>query len=104
MTEAASRYGARQIYARLLGYAKPYWRMYLVGVFGMVLFAATDLLISLFIRTYLKNTIVVQPDPRLLTWLPLGVLVIFFCRGVGDYLVGLLSRLGGTTGDPFDPR
>ncbi len=77
---------ARQIYARLLRYAWPYRAMYLVGVVGMVLYASSDLITVFFTKTYLHDAIALQQHQIVLRWLPLGVLLIFLSRGVGDYL------------------
>jgi ATP-binding cassette, subfamily B, bacterial MsbA len=77
---------ARQIYARLLRYAWPYRAMYLVGVAGMVLYAGSDLITVFFTKTYLHDALALQQHQIVLRWLPLGVLLIFLSRGVGDYL------------------
>ena len=77
---------ARQIYARLLRYAWPYRAMYLVGVVGMVLYAGSDLITVFFTKTYLHDALALQQHQMVLRWLPLGVLLIFLSRGVGDYL------------------
>ena len=77
---------ARKIYARLLRYAWPYRAMYLVGVVGMVLYAGSDLITVFFTKTYLHDAMALQQHQIVLRWLPLGVLLIFLSRGVGDYL------------------
>ena len=77
---------ARKIYARLLRYAWPYRAMYLVGVVGMVLYAGSDLITVFFTKTYLHDALALQQHQIVLRWLPLGVLLIFLARGVGDYL------------------
>jgi len=77
---------ARKIYARLLRYAWPYRAMYLVGVVGMVLYAGSDLITVVFTKIYLHDAMALQQHQRVLRWLPLGVLLIFLARGVGDYL------------------
>ena len=77
---------ARKIYARLLRYAWPYRAMYLVGVVGMVLYAGSDLITVFFTKTYLRDALALQNHQIVLRWLPLGVLLIFLSRGVGDYL------------------
>ncbi len=77
---------ARKIYARLLRYAWPYRAMYLVGVVGMVLYAGSDLITVFFTKTYLHDALALQQHQIVLRWLPLGVLLIFLSRGVGDYL------------------
>jgi len=77
---------ARKIYARLLRYAWPYRAMYLVGVVGMVLYAGSDLITVFFTKTYLHDALALQQHQIVLRWLPLGVLLIFLARGLGDYL------------------
>jgi subfamily B ATP-binding cassette protein MsbA len=77
---------ARTIYRRLLRYAWPYRAMYLVGVLGMVLYAGSDLITIKFVQTYLKDATALEHHVGVLRWLPLGVLLIFLVRGVGDYL------------------
>lgn len=88
------------IYLRLLRYARPYWRMYLIGVLGMAMYAGCDYLWARFSQIFIQNTVTTrssphalihavattQLNPHVLTLLPLGILVIFLIRGVGDYL------------------
>ena len=77
---------AWSVYGRLLRYARPYVGMYLLGVLGMMMYAGTDLLIIYFTRSFLQNSIALEHNPRVLMWLPLGVLGLFLFRGTGDYL------------------
>ncbi len=77
---------AGQVYLRLLRYAKPYWRTYLIGVLGMALYAATDFLWARFAQAYMHNTLASRLNARVLALLPLGIIAIFIVRGLGDYL------------------
>jgi ATP-binding cassette, subfamily B, bacterial MsbA len=77
---------ARGVYLRLLRYARPYLGMYLLGVFGMMMYAGTDLLTISFTKTYLQNSLALERNPQVLQWLPFWVLGIFLFRGIGDYL------------------
>lgn len=77
---------ARRVYARLLRYAKPYWRLYLVGLIGTTLFAAADLLTVWFVKTFLQDALALEQHPIVFRWLPLAVIGIFLVRGLGDYL------------------
>jgi subfamily B ATP-binding cassette protein MsbA len=70
----------------LLGYARPHLGMYLIGVLGMMLYAGSDLITINFIKTYLRDVLTLERNPRVLALLPLGVIVIFLVRGGGDYL------------------
>ncbi|MGA8707568.1 MAG: lipid A export permease/ATP-binding protein MsbA [Steroidobacteraceae bacterium] len=83
---SASTQQARAVYTRLLRYARPYIGMYLLGVLGMMMYAGTDLLTINFTKTYLQNSLALERDRQILTWLPLWVLGIFAFRGIGDYL------------------
>ena len=76
---------AVRVYRRLLGYALPHWRMFLVGMLGMALFAATNLAWAWFVREFL-NEAFVSRDPGVLTFVPAAIVGIFFLRGVGDYV------------------
>lgn len=76
---------ARAVYGRLLRYARPHRRQLLIGALGMALYASTDAGTAWFVKRFLKN-VFVQPDPRAIWLVPLGVLLLFFLRGAGDYL------------------
>ena len=70
---------------RLISYAKPYWPIFLLGVFGNALFATTDAGFVWFVRNFLKDAFA-KPDPKVLVWVPIGVVVLFLLRGIGDFL------------------
>jgi len=73
------------IYRRLLRYARPYVGMFLIGVLGMMLFAATQLALAYLVKTFFKGAFVIK-DPRILWEIPLGVVALFVLRGIGDYV------------------
>jgi ATP-binding cassette, subfamily B, bacterial MsbA len=73
------------IYRRLLRYAKPYTGSFLVGVLGMILFAATQSGLVYLVQTFLKGAFVTK-DPRIEWIVPLGIVVLFALRGIGDYV------------------
>ena len=50
--------GAWPTYRRLLGYLRPHRAMFLLGVLGMILFAATDAGWAAFVRFFLDGTFV----------------------------------------------
>ncbi len=76
---------AGQVYRRLLGYARPHLRMFMIGVFGMALFAATDAALVLLVQKFLAGAFV-RPDPRIVWAIPLGAVALFVLRGIGDYV------------------
>jgi ATP-binding cassette, subfamily B, bacterial MsbA len=72
-------------YRRLLSYAKPYTGAFLVGVLGMILFAATQSGLVYLVQTFLKGAFVTR-DTRIEWIVPLGVVVLIALRGLGDYV------------------
>ncbi len=78
-------YRAGKVYRRLLGYAAPHWRMFLLAVLGMVLFSATDVAVARLMKPLVDGTFV-QKDLAVIRWLPLAILGLFLVRGVAGYL------------------
>jgi len=72
-------------YRRLLSYAKPYTGAFLVGVLGMILFAATQSGLVYLVQTFLKGAFVTK-DTRIEWLVPVGVVVLIALRGLGDYV------------------
>ena len=76
---------ALQTYLRLLTYLKPHIGMFLLGVFGMTLFAATEAAWAWFIKFFLDGTFV-DKDERMMTLVPLALIGLFVVRGIGDFI------------------
>src|SRR5262245_31734430 len=77
--------GAWPTYRRLLGYLRPHRAMFLLGVLGMILFAATDAGWAAFVRFFLDGTFV-ERDPRMVWLVPLALVGLFMLRGISDFL------------------
>ncbi len=73
------------IYRRLLKYAKPYLGVFLIGVLGAILFAASNAALAYLVRKFLNGAFVVK-NPAVLWEVPVGVVVLFTLRGIGDYV------------------
>jgi ATP-binding cassette, subfamily B, bacterial MsbA len=73
------------IYRRLLRYAKPYTGVFLIGVLGMILFAASQWSLAYLVKTFMSGAFV-KRDPAILWQIPAGVVVLFMMRGIGDYV------------------
>ena len=69
----------------MLAYARPHWAMFLLGVLGMVLFAAVDTGFAVLVKKFLDGAFV-ERDSRMLVYVPAGLIVLFVVRGIGDYL------------------
>lgn len=76
---------AGKVYRRLLGYARPHLGMFMIGVVGMLLFAATDSALAFLVQKFLAGAFV-EPDPRIIWAIPLGAVGLFLLRGIGDYV------------------
>jgi subfamily B ATP-binding cassette protein MsbA len=82
---APSSNSSWSIYRRLLRYAKPYTGVFLIGVLGMILFAATNAVLGLVVKDFMNGAFV-QKNPAILWEMPLAVVVLFALRGVGDFV------------------
>jgi subfamily B ATP-binding cassette protein MsbA len=76
---------AMQTYRRLLGYLRPHLGTFMIGVLGMVMFAATDAGWAAFVKFFLDGTFV-ERDPRMVWLVPTALIGLFLVRGVGDFL------------------
>ena len=76
---------ARAVYGRLLRYALPWRGQFMIGVVGMALYASTEAGTAWFVDKFLEHAFV-NPDPRVAWAVPLGAVLLFLVRGVGDYL------------------
>jgi subfamily B ATP-binding cassette protein MsbA len=73
------------IYRRLLKYAKPYLGVFLIGVLGAGLFAASNASLAYLVQKFLHGAFLVK-NPAVLWEVPIGVVVLFTLRGIGDYV------------------
>ena len=77
--------GALVTYRRLLTYLRPHLKVFMIGVLGMTLFAATDAGWAAFVKFFLDGTFV-DKDPRMVWLVPLTLVALFIVRGVGDFM------------------
>ena len=86
---AASRRNPPAIPGRSIGgcckYAKPYVGVFLIGVLGAILFAASNAALAYLVKRFLNGAFVLK-DPSVLWEVPIGVVVLFTLRGIGDYV------------------
>ncbi len=74
-----------QLYLRLLGYIKPYWRIFALSILGMVVAAATEPLLPVLLKTMLDGTFV-HKDESIIRLIPLFILAIFLVRGLATFV------------------
>jgi subfamily B ATP-binding cassette protein MsbA len=70
-----------QTYRRLLGYARPYTRLFVIAIVSMVVLGTTEAGIPAILKPILDGTFV-DKDPVYLTWAPLGIVGLFLVRGI----------------------
>ena len=95
MNQAPRAVDAMAVYRRLLSYARPHWGMFMIGVLGMVMYAAVGTITAWFVKNFLNAAFVVK-NLAVLRFVPPGIILIFLLRGIGDYLAnyfpGWVSR------------
>lgn len=75
----------RAVYLRLLRYATPYWRHFLVGIVGMALFAVSDTTLIWLMKPLLNGTFI-NKDPFVIRWTPVALVFLFMVRGIAGYV------------------
>lgn len=84
-----------QLYLRLLGYVKPYWRVFAIAILATVVSASTEPLLPALLKPWLDGTFV-QKDDTVMRWAPILILVIFFVRGIASFVgTYAISWVGG---------
>jgi len=84
--EKASTDG-RVIYRRLLGYVKPYWKVFLVAGLALMVVASTEAAFAYFLKPMMDGTFV-ERDPQVIALTPYVLVAIFLVRGIATYLSG----------------
>ncbi len=83
-TDAPARSGLA-LYARLLGYTRPYWPVAIVAVLGMVTDAACMGVFARAIKPMLDNLFIAK-DPASIFWMPILIIAIFSVRSIATYV------------------
>ena len=76
---------ARAVYARLRSYIWPHWPMFLLAILGMAMFASVDTGYAYLVKHFLDGAFV-DRNRETLVFVPVGIVVLFAIRGVGEYL------------------
>ncbi len=90
---AASALGS---YRRLLGYVRRHAGAFSLGIAGGVLYSLCSAALAWFAKQFGDKGFTAHPDPRIIYWIPAGLLALFVLRSLGDftqtYFMGLVSR------------
>ncbi len=75
----------RALYRRLLGYVKPYWRMFALAIVALILTAATEPVLPALFKPLLDEGFVAK-DQAFIRWIPLLLLALFLVRGLTSFI------------------
>jgi len=73
------------IYRRLLSYALPYWKIFILAVIGMVIYSLTEVSFAQILEPMMDGGFV-EKDPESMFWVPVILVLIFSVRIVGTFL------------------
>jgi ATP-binding cassette, subfamily B, bacterial MsbA len=76
---------AAQVYRRLFRYARPHLGMFAIGILGMAMYAAVTPVTPWLAKQFLVASFR-DEHMEMLKYAPIGVILLFLMRGVGDYL------------------
>ena len=74
-----------ELYARLLRHVVPYWRVFALAIFAMIVTAATEPLFPALLKPLLDGSFV-KKDPTTMKLVPLAVIGIFLVRGIFGFI------------------
>ncbi|HEU0290216.1 MAG TPA: lipid A export permease/ATP-binding protein MsbA [Burkholderiales bacterium] len=83
------------LYLRLLAHVRPYWRVFALGILGMMVVAATEPALPALMKPLIEGTFI-DKDPALMRWLPLVIVGLFAVRGLAAYLAAYALNWVGT--------
>ncbi|MEJ2573240.1 MAG: lipid A export permease/ATP-binding protein MsbA [Gammaproteobacteria bacterium] len=75
----------RRIYARLLRYSLPHWKVFVLSVVAMSVFAATNTGFAALMKPMIDGSFVAK-DPTVIRLVPLLIIGLFLVRGVTNFI------------------
>jgi len=76
---------SRALYSRLMGYVKPYWRMFGLSIIALIVAAATEPLLPALFKPLLDEGFVAK-NKDFIHWIPVLLLGLFVVRGVANFV------------------
>lgn len=77
---------SRQLYARLMGYVRPYWVAISLSLLATMVLAATDPMFPALLKPMLDNGFKSEGGFEHPILIPLGIIGVFFVRGIFNFL------------------
>ncbi len=75
---------ATGLYRRLLGYARPHWRIFAGSVLAMILVAATETGFAALMKPMLDGNFI-ERDPSTIRLVPIALVLLFLFRGLASF-------------------
>jgi subfamily B ATP-binding cassette protein MsbA len=82
---SSAELSARETYVRLLRYLRGNRTEFAIGVFGALLFAIANASVAWLMKPFLDKTFIAK-DPAMIIWVPVGLVILFLVRGIGDFV------------------
>jgi len=76
---------SRTLYGRLMGYVKPYWRMFALSIVALIIAAATEPMLPALFKPLLDEGFVAK-NKDFIRWIPVLLLALFLVRGVASFV------------------
>jgi len=73
------------LYLRLVRHVRPYWRVFALGVFGIIIVAATEPALPALLKPLLDG-VFVEKNEAVIRWTPVFILGLFVIRGLAEYV------------------
>jgi subfamily B ATP-binding cassette protein MsbA len=73
------------LYLRLLAYVKPYWRVFALGIFGIVILAATEPVLPAMMKPLIDGAFI-ERNTTVMRWIPAALVGLYVLRGLANYL------------------
>ena len=80
-----NNYDGRTLYRRILGEARPYWRVYLASVLANVVAAATEPALPALFKMIFDQGFVLR-EKSLLYFVPAAIIGLFLVRGLANFV------------------
>ncbi len=74
-----------ELYLRLLRHVRPYWRIFALGVLGIIIVAATEPALPALLKPLLDG-VFVEKNEAVIRWTPVFIIGLFVIRGLAEYL------------------
>ena len=73
------------LYLRLLAHVKPYWRVFALGIVGMVVAAATEPVLPAMMKPLIEGAFL-EKNATVIHWIPVAIVALYVVRGLASYL------------------